>query len=240
MRIRRAHVQSLDGAAAGGVHRADAALRHYLAAALRARPGERFLLFDREREAEAALRPDGDLDLLSVRPLPAPAGPAVTLLLPLMKGPRLRDALRQSVEVGLDRVVPVECARSVREVRDPERLRATLEAVAGQAAQQCGARPPLIEPPARSLAAAIAAAVSFDIKLYLDPAAPLHLDEFPAPAASWRAAALATGPEGGFDDAERAALAAAGFLAVRLRTNVLRCETAPPVAVALVRQHFRF
>jgi 16S rRNA (uracil1498-N3)-methyltransferase len=47
--------------------------------------------------------------------------------------------------------------------------------------------------------------------------------------------ALASGPEGGFAGFELETLAAAGFTGVGLGPRVLRAETAPVVAVTLVR-----
>ena len=46
---------------------------------------------------------------------------------------------------------------------------------------------------------------------------------------------LAVGPEGGFDDAERVALDAAGFVSVSISANVLRFETAAASALAIAR-----
>ena len=46
---------------------------------------------------------------------------------------------------------------------------------------------------------------------------------------------LAVGPEGGFDDAERAALMDAGFTGVSISGNVLRFETAAAAGLAIVR-----
>jgi 16S rRNA (uracil1498-N3)-methyltransferase len=46
---------------------------------------------------------------------------------------------------------------------------------------------------------------------------------------------LASGPEGGLDPSELDALLAAGFASLGLGPRTLRAETAPMVAVALVR-----
>jgi len=48
-----------------------------------------------------------------------------------------------------------------------------------------------------------------------------------------RAIILACGPEGGFDQAETAALAAAGFVAAGLGPNRLRSETAALAALSI-------
>ncbi len=64
----------------------------------------------------------------------------------------------------------------------------------------------------------------------LDPAAdaPLALDHSVD-------VTLASGPEGGLTAEELEQLAAASFVAVGLGPRVLRAETAPTIAVALIR-----
>lgn len=54
------------------------------------------------------------------------------------------------------------------------------------------------------------------------------------PASAVGGAAVAIGPEGGFTDGERARLAAQGFSAVRLGSNILRFETAALAAAAVL------
>lgn len=239
MRIRRVHSDPLPDAAPGESFAPAPAVARYIFDVLRARPGDRFTLFSRAGEISAEAASGRALVALERRDGPgACASPPLTLFLPLMKGERLRDALRMAVEVGVDRVVPVAYARSVRELARPDSLRETLERIAGQAAQQCGAPPPPISPPLHGAAACAAAAKSFDLKLFFDPESPATLAILPV-AAPPATIAVATGPEGGFTAAERATLRDAGFLAVALRAHVLRCETAVPVCLALVRERFQ-
>ena len=68
--------------------------------------------------------------------------------------------------------------------------------------------------------------------LSLDAAAPgLRAAALGAPA---QAATLLSGPEGGLDAAEEAAARAAGFTPASLGPRVLRAETAPLAALALL------
>lgn len=240
MSAKRVFAEPLPEAAPGTDFAPEPRIARYLFDVLRARAGERFLLFDRRRELLVEARRDRTLAAVESRAVTREARPETLLLLPLMKGERLKDALRMAVEVGVDRVLPVALERSVRELARPEKLAALLATAAGQAAQQCGVPPPEIEPPEEGIAAGIRGAESFEIKVFFSPEAPRYLDELPRPDAPPRSVALATGPEGGLSPAETAALSAAGFVPARLRANILRCETAVPVCLALLRQHYRY
>jgi len=69
--------------------------------------------------------------------------------------------------------------------------------------------------------------------LSLDPAAP-GLGERVAAQAMARPVTLLSGPEGGLDPTEEAAARQAGFAPVSLGPRVLRAETAPLAALALL------
>ncbi len=82
---------------------------------------------------------------------------------------------------------------------------------------------------ADDLAAAIAA-LPEGVRIVLDPScnAPLSLPET-------KDVTVISGPEGGFTNDELDVLARADFVAVGLGPRVLRAETAPMVAAALIR-----
>lgn len=208
---------------------------HYLARVRRARVGDAVEIVDgagkraaaeilRIGDAETVLRVE-EPTLIVARP------PLVRALIPPIKGDRMDACLEKLVEVGVDEIVVWPAARSIVRL-DGERKEARLakyQLVLQAAARQCGrAQVPAISF-ARELAAAIAA-LPDGIRVVLDPSssAPLSLPETTD-------VTVISGPEGGFTTDELDALGRADFLAAGLGPRVLRAETAPMVAVALIR-----
>jgi 16S rRNA (uracil1498-N3)-methyltransferase len=68
--------------------------------------------------------------------------------------------------------------------------------------------------------------------LLLDPAAAQALPALPAPES---AVTLLVGPEGGLSPRERDRARAQGFTGVRLGPRILRTETAPLAAIAIIQ-----
>lgn len=203
---------------------------HHLVHVLRLDPGAPVVVFDGGREVAATL---AQVDGAWIARPTAPArvgvgGAAVTLAYGLPKGDKLDAVLRQVTELGVERVVLLDCARSVvrlsgeRATRRLDRLTRVVE----QAARQCGrADVPRIEGPLTVQAAAAALA---DHTAWV-----LHPEGGGAIAAAPTDTPLAVfvGPEGGFAPDELEALG--GAHRVTLGPRVLRTETAAPVACAL-------
>lgn len=206
---------------------------HYLARVRRARVGDALDLVDGagRRAAATIARITDDATTLVVGAPEAIAArpPHVRVLLPLIKGDRMDTALEKLVEVGADEIVVWPAARSVVRL-EPDRRDARLakyQAALQAAARQCGrAQVPSISV-ATSLAAAIAN-LPAGARFVLDPTsdAPLAPDDAVD-------VTFLSGPEGGLAPAELAALPS--FTPITLGPRILRAETAPVVAVALVR-----
>jgi 16S rRNA (uracil1498-N3)-methyltransferase len=207
---------------------------HYLGRVRRARVGDAIELVDgagrrasaviaRIAEAETILRVD--------EPAAIPArGPHVRVAIPPIKGDRMDACIEKLVEVGADDIVVWPAARAVVRLAG-DRLDARIahyQAAAQSAARQCGRA----AVPTVSYAADLAAIGGAGI--VLDPAC----DE-PLAAPAGDAVTLISGPEGGLAPDELEQLAAAGFSACSLGPRVLRAETAPVVAVALIRAYTR-
>jgi 16S rRNA (uracil1498-N3)-methyltransferase len=208
---------------------------HYLSRVRRARVGDEIEIVDGEghraratitamRDTETALAV-GDVHEI------VDALPRVRVLIPWIKGDRMDVCLEKLVEVGVDEVVVWPAARAVVKL-DGER-RATRvahhQAALQAAARQCGrATVPTISA-ADSLGAAVAALPALGGRFVLDPSADR------AKVAPPDEATIVSGPEGGFAPAELEALANAGFVGIGLGPRVLRAETAPVIAVALIR-----
>ena len=92
---------------------------------------------------------------------------------------------------------------------------------------------PVLTPPVR-LTEALAAGASFCCFLDEDPAAAPLLASLPAERSSDDSAALLVGPEGGWDERERAQAVAANWTAVSLGPQILRAETAAIAALAAI------
>ncbi len=205
---------------------------HYLSRVMRAGPGDAVVLCDdvtgewAARVVEAGKR--AVIVELETQLRPREEVPDFTLCAALLKKDRFDLVLEKACELGVRRIQPVLTRRCVADRLNLERARAVLV----EAAEQCArtALPQLAEP------------VKLDTLLKgWEPDRTLFFaDEnggenaARAFAANPGAAALLTGPEGGFDEAERAAIRALQQArAITLGPRILRGETAALAATAL-------
>jgi 16S rRNA (uracil1498-N3)-methyltransferase len=209
---------------------------HYVARVRRARVGDAIELVDGAgkrargviasiRDSETIVRADAVEDVID-------APPRVRVLVPLIKGDRMDTCVEKLVEVGVNEIVLWPAVRAVVKL-DGSRLVARVEhyqALAVAATRQSGRAAVPSVSAAASLADAIAKLPSgAGARVVLDPAA----DRGAWP--SDEDVTMISGPEGGFSPAEHDALAAASFISLGLGPRVLRAETAPVIAVALLR-----
>ncbi len=182
----------------------------------------------------------------------------------LAKGDKMDGIIQKAIELGVSRIVPMICRRSVA-VPDagdmPKRL-TRWNRIAAEAAKQCGrGRIPAVEP-ACAFTEAIRQAAAADIKLIpwemekeqslrealeawsalgKQPATGAEGDEKPEngsiPAAKPELAVL-IGPEGGFTEQEIDLALAAGLQPVTLGRRILRTETAGPAVLAMILYQF--
>ncbi len=205
---------------------------HYLGRVMRVGPGDAVVLCDdvtgewAARVTEAGKRHV----IVSVETLlrPREVVPDFTLCAALLKKDRFDLVLEKACELGVHRIQPVLTRRCVADRLNLERARAILT----EAAEQC----------ARTALPELLAPVKLDalLKDWESGRALFFADENGGePAAAAFAAhpgpaALLTGPEGGFDEAERAAIRALPQTrAITLGPRILRGETAAIAATAL-------
>ena len=198
---------------------------HYLGKVMRVSPGDAVVLCDDETgEWLAAVTHAGKRDVvLQVERLLRPREdvPDFWLCAALLKKDCFDLVLEKATELGVAALHPVLTRRCVADKLNPERARNIIT----EAAEQC----------ARTALPALAGPVKLEALLrewpegrtlfFADEAggAPAAL----AFAAHSGPAALLVGPEGGFDDAERAAIRAhSAAVAITLGPRVLRAETA--------------
>ena len=206
---------------------------HYLSHVRRARAGNAIEIVDGAGRCAAATitRITEDATTISVGAPEtiAPQLPLVRALVPLIKGDRMDTCLEKLVEVGVDAIVVFPAARSVVRI-DREKLyarRAKYRAALQAAARQSGRA----EVPSIDIADDLQAAIENigGTRIVLDPTSN---DTF---APSGDEVTIVSGPEGGFTTDELARLAAAGFVSATLGPRVLRAETAPLIAVGVIR-----
>lgn len=196
----------------------DDADRHHLARALRIRAGDPVTVSDgrgglRECRFDAELEPVGPITRA-----PAPE-PRLTLAFALTKGERPEWTVQKLTELGIDEIVPFVARRSVvhwdddRRVRNRDRLRR----VAREAAMQSR----------RTWLPDVTDVLSFDEAARRRGA--VLADASGSERPSLRYTAVLVGPEGGWDDDERAH----GLPAVVLAPSVLRAETAAVAAASM-------
>lgn len=163
-------------------------------------------------------------------------GPIVSAALAPPKGDRLAWAVQKLAELGVDEVVPMRTARTVREWGTDRQERAIrrLEGVAREAAMQSHqpfvAR--VLEPLTLDDALSVRATT-----IFLEPRADESLRAV-LPEEAPSAVRLLVGPEGGFEDAEVERARELGAAAASLGPSVLRTETAAVVGAALVLHRY--
>ena len=215
--------------AAGELHvRGDE--HHYLSRVRRARTGDSIELIDgagkRAHAVIERITDDETIVRASEPEVIAPALPRIRVLLPLIKGDRMDHALEKLVEVGADEIIIWPAARSVVKLGDRVEARmAKYEAQLAAASRQCGRA----QIPAISYSPLADAIAIEGTKLVLDPASDTPLGSVDD------RVTIISGPEGGLAPEELEAIGAAGFRALGLGPRILRAETAPVIAVALIR-----
>ncbi len=222
---------------AGATVRLERDQAHYLGHVLRLGPGAAVLAFN-GREGEWRTRfsggKSGHVLTVETRTRPQPArGDLVYCFAPL-KHARLDYLVQKAVEMGADVLQPVITRRTQAARVNAARMRAN----AIEAAEQCGVlAPPEIRPPLR-LADLLESWPAERLMIFCDedaetadPVAALAGDGTPCGALG-----ILVGPEGGFDEAERAALLGLPRrLRLSLGPRILRADTAAVAALALVQ-----
>ena len=210
---------------------------HHLTRVLRVEPGQKFEISDNLHvylaEVETARK-----DLVRFRILDQidAAEPVVhtALFAALIKFERFEWLIEKATELGVSEITPVQTERSEKGLEAAAAKRVTRwQRIAREASEQSRrARLPIIESP---IDLAETLRMEADHRYALDEAeARPILSVFPDACPPGDRAALLVGPEGGWTERERTAIAAAGWTAASLGNNILRAETAAIAALAIV------
>lgn len=204
---------------------------HYLQRVLRLRQGDQVLLMDgRGKTWLGQLTPD-HVQLLQVVEETTELSCAVSLWVALPKGNGFEEIIRPCTELGVQVLQPLLTERTLLRP-SPHRLE-RWQRIATEAAEQAERQwvPRILAP--CSLDQAIAALSSQLVPRYLcltRRAGSPFFQALPTPPPTQLV--LATGPEGGWTEAEITTLLANHFQPISLGPSILRAITAPTVALA--------
>ena len=221
-------------AVAGNIARVTGDELHHLRDVMRLRAGDRVtLIADNGEIHEGAIETiePASATVAIARSLPNPAPRCRLILAPgLIKAPRMDFLVEKAAELGAVELWPLVCARSPAREPGAERL-ARWKRIAVAAAKQSLAPATIeIRPPisvAQMLRDALTESLAVACEPGGEPLAAIIRRTRPS------ALILASGPEGGFDPDERAAMRDAGFVAAALGPNRLRSETAALAALSI-------
>lgn len=165
----------------------------------------------------------------------APAA-RITLALALLKADQFDDALRTCGELGVERIVPLACERSVPKILDDDGKKLASRTrrwkkILSEATKVSGvARPPMIDDPIPFRAIKDIDLPRSRLAAIISPTSrPIARQSFDR-----EGVALAIGPEGDWTDDEISTLVDLGFSAISLGPRVLRASTAVAAALSFL------
>lgn len=213
---------------------------HHLSRVLRVRVGEALTLCDGRGTdyfgEVSAVSPDAvEVTVCERRPTMAEPSTAVTLYQGLPKSEKMDFIVQKAVELGAVRVVPVSTARSIVRLKGDEAVKKQTrwQKIAAEAAGQSG----------RGIIPKVGEVLSFAkaVEQLKNERAVVCYEGGGVPLSQTvntqtESISVFIGPEGGFDVSEIEQLKEAGVTPVTLGNRILRCETAPIVALSVVMQ----
>jgi 16S rRNA (uracil1498-N3)-methyltransferase len=209
----------------------------HLTRVLRVEPGQRFEISDNRAAwlAEVAEARGERVVFRVIEPLESPAVTVqITLIAAIVKFDRFEWMIEKATELGVERILPMEAARTEKGLFEASRKRSERwRRIAREASQQSRRTTiPEILPAARFEKCLAEPAAS---RYFLEEsAAPPFLSLLPAVRTAADRVAVMLGPEGGWTDGERQSAVAAGWIPASLGPLILRAETAALAALALV------
>ena len=169
--------------------------------------------------------------------LPSTSEPtlAVTLYMGLPKGDKMELIIQKAVELGVTAIVPVAMSRCIVKLdgKDAAKKQARWQKIAAEAAGQSGRGIiPTVETPISWKQALARFETTKTLLCYEGGGQPIGTLVTPTDTA----VSLVVGPEGGFDTSEVEAVLAVGGKIATLGPRILRCETAPLAAIAVLME----
>ncbi len=204
---------------------------------LRLKPGEDVVICDGEGtdykcRLVYADREQAEAEVIEVVRCPAEPGVKVTVLCGLPKGDRSEYTVQKCVEAGAAEICFFHSDRCIAKFENAEKKLERWQRIAEEAAKQSGRG---IIPQVRwagELADALDLAVKKDLGLFMYETGEREaLDAVLGENRGIGTAAVITGPEGGFAEFEAKLARICGLHVCSMGERILRCETAPVVAL---------
>jgi 16S rRNA (uracil1498-N3)-methyltransferase len=214
---------------------------HHLLRVLRANLGDRITLFNNhggayETELIEAGKRHATVRLLSFQPDDCTSSLHTHIGQVMSRGERMDYAIQKATELGVSEITPLFSERCELKLRGEERADKKLEhwrRIAVAACEQSGRnRLPVIHPPLDI--GEWQQRIDATLKLVLAPAVKGALPAEGSPGK----VALLIGPEGGLSEREIALACQHGFHPWQIGPRVLRTETAPVAALAILQSRF--
>jgi len=162
----------------------------------------------------------------------------ISLYLCLIKGGNFEYAIQKSVEVGVNRIIPVISERTVPDPdKKTEKKRERWNRIAEGACKQCMRGGPVPVGLPLGFAEAVESDTS-DVKIAGHPGAPLQVRDFLHGVERPRTVSILIGPEGGFSESELITAGRYGWNMLNFGFTHLRAETAAAVIPALIIYHW--
>lgn len=210
---------------------------------LRLRPGEDVIICDgRGTDYRCRLvrstAEEAEAEVIEVVPCRGEPDVSVRVFAGYPKGERAEFLVQKCVEAGAREIDFFDCERCIARpdgramAKRLERLGRVSEAAAQQSGRGIVPRVGYIP----DFVGMLDAAVKLPVRLFMYETGPgrAPLKEAIEAALPFASAAVVTGPEGGFTEAEARLASAAGFTLCSMGERILRCETAPVIAVSSI------
>ena len=204
---------------------------------LRLKPGEDMIICDGQGtdykcRLVYADKEQAEAEVIEVRPCPAEPSVKVTMLCALPKGDKTDYIIQKCVEAGACEIGFFSSARCVAKPAEPERKVERWQRIAEEAAKQSGRG---IIPQVSwvgDYTAALDLAVKKELGLFMYETGEREaLNAVLEANRDVKTAAFITGPEGGFEPFEADLARVCGLHVCSMGERILRCETAPIVAL---------
>ncbi len=211
---------------------------HYLKHVLRLSAGDRIVVVDEAGDEFRAVIGSGRHDRLafdvveklSSRPQPALA---INLFAGLMKGKKMERLVRDAAALGVESLIPFVSSRTIPKDIGDMKLERMKKISVEESRLSARNRPLLVCPPV-SFAEAVRRRADLSLLFWEEETGDIR-DVLRARRTAPATVSLYTGPEGGFSPEEVTLAVAAGLVPVGLGRRIIRAETAPLVAAAIVQ-----